>query len=219
MTNFFSKPNQERLKERKELQKAKKTAEQEKILQAIKEKRFSFVLRDYEKQTVENSSRQSFVLFLTITHEDGRVQTLGNLKFNVYENVDLEDVFVASKEKKRKIEGHENKLVHLDMVFLFENYRKLGLSKLLISHFVELYQKHYTDFSFSVEFIDPLVEYGFQKICKEKGLQTLLNEKLIQRFYLLSTKGEPDDKTLINVFKEQDSDLFPFEIDYYFKNK
>ncbi|MGF7535457.1 hypothetical protein AAGG74_17535 [Bacillus mexicanus] len=197
----------EDLEKKNEFEKKQQIEKQKKIEMAIKAENLKFSLREYDKKIEGGKSRQRFILFLcTQKGINGDQETLGKIDFSLHEKVSLEDTFICAKKENRSICGHLDKLLHLDLIIIFRNYRGYGLSHKLLSHFFNLYEEKYNEYPISVEFTNPISEYAVQKVLKEKGTNNILSEKLIQRYY-----SDTDDIALINLLKEKNKELFSFE--------
>lgn len=204
----------EDLEKEKEFEKKQQIEKQKKIEMAIKVENLKFSLREYDKKIEGDKSRQSFILFLyTQKGINGNQETLGKIEFSLHENVSLEDAFICAKKEERRICGHLDKLLHLDLIIIYRNYRGYGLSHKLLSQFFDLYEEKYNEYSISAEFTNPISEYTVQKVLKEKGINNILNQKLIQRYY-----SDTDDIELINLLKEKNKELFSLESALIIKN-
>lgn len=155
-----------------------------KIKQAVTEENLEFSIREYDKVTESEKFRQKITLFIGTKKGIYDVpDTLGRMEFTLYENVNLEDVYIAAKKEGRNIFGEMGKLLHIDIIAIYSDYRGYGLSEKLVSYFFDLYQKDYSNFPISIEFMNPIAEYTVQKVLKTKGMKKALKKELIQRYY------------------------------------
>ena len=185
-----------------------------KIKEAVKKENLEISIREYPKVGNGENSRQKFTIFLsTYKGVEYSPCTLGKIDFTLHYNVDLKDVFIAAKKQERLISGYMDKLLHFDLVVIYDDYRTFGLSEYLLSYFIDLYEEKYTEFPISVEFMNPIAEFTMKRLLKEKGMAYALNESLIQRYYYQAEKV--DDLSLINVLKIKDNNIFPLESTAY----
>ena len=211
MLDFFDLDTPERKEERKAHEEKLKREKQAKIQRAVQEKNIEFDLRPYTKHQEGETIQQEFTLFLcTKVGILDLPDTLGRRHFKLYENVNLDTVFVAAKRDKRIITGHADKLLHIERTYFDENYRGFGLSTKLNEAFFDLYLERFSDYPISVEFVNPLAEYVMQKTLREKNMSHLLNESLIQRYYNANEHAD-----LLRSLKDKDNAIFPLESHAY----
>jgi hypothetical protein len=91
-----------------------------------------------------------------------------------------------------------------------EYYRNHGLSEKLISYFLEIYRKEYSDYPLSIEFINPIAEYVFQKVLREKNMSHVLTENLTRRYY--EPRKYENFTEILETLKQKDPTIFPLNI-------
>lgn len=214
LDEFFGESTPEEIQKQQKYQEEQRLKRKQQIEEAVRRENLEVVVRTYGTQMENGTFNQTTVLFLcTKVGVKGELDTLGKLKFTVHENVPLEDVFVRAKAVGRNIPGNMAKLLHMDIIAIFSEYRNYGLSKFLLEHFFNMYQKDYSDYPLSLEFMTPLAEYTVRKSMKANGLSDALPESLVQRYYEVTDTY--DDLALIETLKKKDRDLFPSESSAY----
>lgn len=198
--------------ERQRQQEERRQVERKRAIQeAVQPEHLAISTRCYKKIS---GYPAHITLFLTTKKGvNGEVDTIGKLDFTLHEDTELSEIFVAAKKRGRIITGREERVLHVDRMVVYSEYRQFGLARFLLDAFLDHYEEHYKGCPVSIEYMNPVAEYAFQKALKERKMQTILSEKLIQRYYYVNDSF--DDVALIQSFQGKDATLFPLDAKTY----